>query len=73
MAEQSLVESLRRITRQELEQGARYAVMPLFACFVGRPFGIDFGRRLSMMRLDRLPVEIGISRELPGQLCGERA
>lgn len=36
-AEQSLVESLRRITRQELEQGARYAVMPLFACVVGAP------------------------------------
>ena len=34
-AEQSLVESLRRITRQELEQGVRYAVMPLFACVVG--------------------------------------
>jgi|HubBroStandDraft_6_1064221.scaffolds.fasta_scaffold1667011_2 hypothetical protein len=34
-AEQSLVESLRRITRQELEQGARYAVVPLFAGVVG--------------------------------------
>jgi hypothetical protein len=29
-----VVESLRRITRQEFDQGARYAVMPLFACVV---------------------------------------
>ena len=34
-AEESLVESLRRITRQELDQGTRYAVTPLFACIVG--------------------------------------
>ena len=33
-AEDSVVESLRRITRQEFDQGARYAVMPLFACVV---------------------------------------
>jgi|ERR1700683_2253516 hypothetical protein len=31
---ESVVESLRRITRQEFDQGARYAVMPLFACVV---------------------------------------
>ena len=34
-AEESLVESLKRITRQEFDQGVRYAVMPLFACVVG--------------------------------------
>jgi superfamily II DNA or RNA helicase len=34
-AEDSMVESLRRITRQEFDLGARYAVMPLFACIVG--------------------------------------
>lgn len=36
-AEQSLVESLRRITRQEFDQGARYGVLPLFAGVVGAP------------------------------------
>jgi hypothetical protein len=35
--EASLAESLSRITRQELDQGVRYAVMPLFACVVGAP------------------------------------
>ena len=34
IAEESIVEGLRRITRQEFDQGARYAVMPLFACVV---------------------------------------
>ena len=34
-AEQSLADSLRRITRQEFEQGARHAVLPLFAAVVG--------------------------------------
>ena len=34
-AEELLVESLKRITRQEFDQGVRYAVMPLFACVVG--------------------------------------
>ena len=34
-AEESLIESLKRITRQEFDQGVRYAVMPLFACVVG--------------------------------------
>jgi hypothetical protein len=33
-AEQSLTDSLRRITRQELEQGVRYAVLPLFAATI---------------------------------------
>lgn len=37
VAEQSLAESLRRITRQEFEQGARYAILPLFAGVVGAP------------------------------------
>lgn len=36
-AEQSLADSLRRITRQEFDQGARYAVLPLFAGLVGAP------------------------------------
>jgi hypothetical protein len=36
-AEGSMVETLRRITRQEHDQGARYAAMPLFACVVGAP------------------------------------
>jgi hypothetical protein len=36
-AEQSLVEALRRITRSEFDQGARYAVLPLFAAVVGAP------------------------------------
>ena len=36
-AEHSLAESLRRITRQEFDQGARYAVLPLFAGVVGAP------------------------------------
>ena len=36
-AEELMVESLRRITRQEFDQGTRYAVMPLFACVVGAP------------------------------------
>jgi hypothetical protein len=30
-AEESVVENLRRITRKEFDQGARYAIMPLFA------------------------------------------
>ena len=34
-AEQSLTDSLRRITRQEFDQGARHAVLPLFAAVVG--------------------------------------
>lgn len=34
-AERSLADSLRRITRQEFEQGARHAVLPLFAAVVG--------------------------------------
>jgi superfamily II DNA or RNA helicase len=36
-AEQSLADGLRRITRQEFDQGARYAVLPLFAGVVGEP------------------------------------
>ena len=36
-AEESLIESLRRITREDFDQGARYAVMPLLACVVGAP------------------------------------
>jgi hypothetical protein len=35
--ESSLADSLRQITRQELEQGTRYAVLPLFAAVVGPP------------------------------------
>jgi superfamily II DNA or RNA helicase len=34
-AEQWLLADLRRITRQELEEGTRYAVLPLFAAVVG--------------------------------------
>lgn len=34
-ADQSLSDRLRRITRQEFDQGARYAVLPLFAGVVG--------------------------------------
>lgn len=34
-AEQSLADGLRRITRQEFDQAARHAVLPLFAAVVG--------------------------------------
>ncbi len=34
-AEQLLMVNLRRITRQEFDQGARHAVLPLFAAAVG--------------------------------------
>jgi hypothetical protein len=34
-AEGSVAENLRRITRQEFDQGVRYAIMPLFANIVG--------------------------------------
>jgi superfamily II DNA or RNA helicase len=36
-AEKSIIESLRRITREELDQGTRYAVTPLFACVIAAP------------------------------------
>jgi hypothetical protein len=35
--EETMIENLRRITRQEFDQGARYAVTPLFACIAGPP------------------------------------
>jgi hypothetical protein len=36
-AEARLSTDLRRITRQELDEGTRYAVIPLFAAVVGSP------------------------------------
>jgi superfamily II DNA or RNA helicase len=39
--ERELVESLRRITRQQFDEGLRYAVTPIFAAVVGAPSKAD--------------------------------